>query len=179
MAKRDKPFRAVIVLGGGAGVTQQQTKELNREGERIFSAAQLWHAGLVSSVICTGSTPSSAEHPRDISAELLQSVGVPTEVIFKAPGENTIQEMQALKEFLEAPPSGFPESGEIGLITSAFHMRRAMRLASAKDLDFHPLPCGYRRAYRGFSPKALIPDADAVAVFGSAFKEKLASLVGR
>jgi len=179
-ATKEKPYRSVIVLGGGGRITPLHTAELHRDGERLFSAAQLWHAGLVRSIICTGSTPRSVGHPQDISAQLLESVGVPSEVIYKVSGETTIEEMEVLKQFLEDPPADFPDSGEIALITSASHMRRAMRLASVKKLDFHPLPSGYRSTFfSGWSPHRMIPNAEAADDFGSAFRERLAGLVGR
>jgi uncharacterized SAM-binding protein YcdF (DUF218 family) len=112
--------------------------------------------------------------------ELLESVGVPTAVIFKVPGENTTQEMKGLKEFFANPPTAFPKSGDTALMTSAFHMRRAMRLAKSHQLDLEPLPCGYRSGFfRRFSPRDMIPNADAASAFGTALKECLAGLVGR
>ncbi len=179
-SNREQPFRSVIVLGGGLSFTPSMNAELDRDGERVFSAAQLWHAGLVSSVICTGSASNGIGNPRDVGATLLESVGVPPQVIYKVPGENTTQEMQGLKKFFADPPDGFPASGELALITSAFHMHRAMRLASEFQLQLHPLPCAYRSDYfPNFSPRALIPSADAAADFGVALKERLGELVGR
>ena len=179
-ATTDHPYRTVIVLGGGTIITPLMTAELDRDAERIFSAAQLWHAGLASSIICTGSSSDGIANPRDIGATLLESVGVPAAAIFKVPGENTSQEMASLKEFFDDPPDGFPETGEVALVTGAFHMRRAMRLASTQQLDFDPLPCGYRSGhFPAFSPRALIPKADAAESFGLALKELLGGLVGR
>ncbi len=176
----DQPYRTVVVLGGGADITSLQTEELNASGERIFSAAQLWHAGLASSIICTGSSSDGVGHPREIGANLLESVGVPKQVIFKVAGENTTQEMAGLQEFFDNTPPSFPEMGDIALITSGFHMRRAMRLAATRNLDFDPLPCGYRNEYfPRFSPRALIPNAEAADSFGLALKERLGGLVGR
>lgn len=179
-ATREIPYRTVVVLGGATTLTPQQTVELYRDGERLFSAAQLWHSGLVSSIICTGSDSDGVAHPRDHGMELLESVGVPNAVIFKVPGENTTQEMKALKEFLADPPTAFPKSGDTALMTSAFHMRRAMRLAESYQLDLDPLPCAYRsRSFHRFSPRAMIPNADGASAFGDALKECLAGLVGR
>ncbi|NND98128.1 MAG: YdcF family protein, partial [Pirellulaceae bacterium] len=179
-ATTDDPYRTVIVLGGGAELTRLSTAELNRDGERIFSAAQLWHAGLVSSIICTGSVPDGSGDPQHVGKELLESVGVPTAVIYTLPGENTSQEMLSLREFFDNPPDSFPESGDTALITSAFHIRRALRLAATQQLDFDPLPCGYRSEnFSGFSPRALIPAAEAAESFGLVLKELLGGLVGR
>lgn len=179
-ATPDHPYRTVVVLGGGAGTTAERTPELHRDGERVFSAAQLWHAGLVSSIICTGSASDGIDHPRDIGTALLESVGVPSDVIYKVPGENTTQEMEGVKAFFADPPDGFPTAGDDALITSAFHLPRAMRLAQKYELDFDPLPCGYRSGFFSrFSPRDLIPKAEAAADFAAALKERLGGLVGR
>ncbi len=179
-ATPENPYRTVVVLGGAATTTSLQTPELQRDGERLFSAAQLWHAGLVSSVICTGSASDGVDHPRDLGSVLLESVGVPSEVIYRIPGENTSQEMAGVKAFFADPPADFPKAGDDVLITSAFHLPRAMRLAKKHNLVFDPLPCGYRSGFFSrFSPRAMIPKAEATANFGTALKERLGGLVGR
>jgi uncharacterized SAM-binding protein YcdF (DUF218 family) len=179
-ATREHPYRTVVVLGGGATISPTRIPELNRDGERVFSAAQLWHDGLVASITCSGSDPSGDPSQREFYTELLTSVGVPRAAIFQVPGENTTQEMRELKRFLAEPPPGFPETGNIALITSAFHMQRALRLAQAQGLQFEPLPCGYRKTdFPRFSPRYLVPNAIAASDFATVLKEYLGGLVGR
>jgi len=174
------PLRSAIVLGGGLTVSPAGTPELGRDGERIFSAAQLWHAGLVSSIICTGKTPDGRYNPSDIGEELLLSAGVPPEAVFKVAGETTTGEMQHLQEFLKSPPEGFPSSGELVLITSAFHMPRAMRLAANHDLRFIPYPCAFRGTdFEFMLPSRMIPGGQAVHECSLALKEHLGRLMGR
>ena len=179
-ATPENPYQTVVVLGGATTITADHTAELYRDGERVFSAVQLWHAGLVASITCTGSASDGVANPRDIASELLQSAGVPAEVIFKVPGENTSQEMAGMKKFLANPPEDFPAAGKIALLTSALHMQRAMRLAKTQGLDLEPLPCAYRSGYfPNFSPRAFVPKAYAASSFGDAIKEVVAGLFGR
>ncbi|KAA1260885.1 hypothetical protein LF1_34270 [Rubripirellula obstinata] len=181
------PFRSVIVLGGGIGVTAAGTPEAGQDGERVISAAQLWHQGLTKSIICTGEDPGGEFHPKDLGEQMLASLGVPAEAIFRVGGENTAQEMQKLRLFFKQPQEGFPERSELGkvaLITSAFHLKRAVRLAEAEGLDqqieLEPLATCFRTSTFGtISPRRLIPDADAAADFGRALKETLAKFAGR
>ena len=181
------PFRSVIVLGGGVGVTAAGTPEAGQDGERVISAAQLWHQGLTKSIICTGEDPSGEHHPKDLGEQLLVSLGVPAEVIFRVGGENTSQEMQKLKLFFNQSHDGFPgrtEAGKVALITSAFHLSRAVRLAEAEGLDqkieIEPLATCFRVSDAiPISPRMLVPDGEAAADFGRAFKEILAKIVGR
>lgn len=176
----DAPLRTVIALGGGVSISPSGTPEIGNDGERIFSSAQLWHAGLTQSIICTGATPDGLYDPSDVGEELLLSAGVPAEVIFKVGGETTTGEMRELKAFFDSTPEGFPESGEVALITSAFHMGRAMRLAEKNEFDFMPFPCAFRGTkFRGFEPSRWVPSAGAAADFGLALKERIGVLMGR
>ncbi len=180
VTKRDKPFRCVVVLGGGMTVSSLGTPELGADGERIFSAAQLWHSGETVSIICTGATPDGRFNPGDIGKEVLLTTGVPEDVVYVVKGENTTQEMQILKELFQNPPADFPTAGEIALVTSAFHMRRAMRLAEAEGLEFVPFPCAFRTTVFGsFEPSRWIPVSEGTGNFALALKERLGMLVGR
>lgn len=181
------PFRCVIVLGGCISITSNGTPEGNRDGERIISAAQLWHQGLTQSILCTGATPSGIDDPSEVGKELLISLGVPADVIFAVGGENTSQEMKKLDLFFRQPPATFPDSNgssKIGLITSAFHLRRAMRLAQAKgvtdQVDLEPIPTAFRQSNLGsLSPRLIVPSAESAMDFALAMKESLAKIVGR
>ena len=178
--KSSPPLNAAVVLGGGVYLTADGIPEMNRDGQRVFYAAQLWHAGRAKSIICTGERAGIGDDQSEIARKLLVSVGVPEEVIFEIGGENTKQEMQNLKHFLDEPPDGMPIGGDVGLITSAFHMARALRLARDNGLDLMPLPCSYRRTQvLEFAPDQIIPRLEAGETLRIAIKERLAALVGR
>lgn len=179
-ATKDQPLRTAVALGGGVSIGPNGNPELGLDGERIFSVAQLWHAGLTRSIIVTGATPEGRYNPCDVGRELLLTAGVPDEAIFRIKGENTTQEMQAMKDFLADPPPGFPSDGSIALVTSAFHMQRAMRLAKVQEIDFAPYPCAFRGSiYDGYAPSRWVPSSSSMSSFALALKENLAGLVGR
>ncbi|TWU56884.1 hypothetical protein Poly51_28020 [Rubripirellula tenax] len=176
----ETPFRSVVVLGGGVSISPLGNPELSDDGERVFSAAQLFSAGRTRSIICTGATPDGRYNPSDVGRDLLLSTGIPDKVIYRVEGENTTQEMKAMRQFLDNPPEGFPTDGEVALITSAFHMRRAMRLAEVQGLAFLAYPVAFRSdADHGFEPHRLVPTAGSMADFSLALKERLAAIVGR
>ncbi len=179
LATHTEPFRAVVLLGGGAGRTESGVPELNRDGQRVFQAAQVWHAGQTRAILCTGTSMIRDNDPAIVATELLRSVGVPDGSIYQIGGPNTKEEMAELRAFLDDPPPDFPSEGQLGLITSAFHMPRAMRLAAGEQLELEPLPCCYRISYSPLRPSSFIPSAGAGSTFGQAFKEYLARLVGR
>lgn len=174
------PFRTVVSLGGSISMNEDGTFELGGEGQRVMLAAQLWHSGAAQSVICTGTSSEGTTDPSVACRTMLESVGLPSTMIYEIKGRNTFEEMQSLKQFLLNPPEGFPAEGRVGLITSAFHMRRAIRLAEDRNLELVPLPCSFRVGIQTkFSPRALIPDAGSAATLATACKERLAEIVGR
>ena len=140
------PLRAAVVLGGGVHMTPANQPEVGCDGQRVFTAAQLWHAGQTRAIICTGERVHVGDDQSEIARQLLESVGVPTRAIFEIGGENTTLEMRNLKQLLDAPPAGIDSTGDIAVFTSAFHMPRAIRLAEVNELNMIPIPCCYRKS---------------------------------
>ena len=180
----EAPLDAVVVLGGYAGINRLGVPELGGDGQRLLLTAQLWHSGNAKLVICTGDGPPGLDSPRAIGRKLLVSVGVPDEVIYDVGGLNTKSEMASLSLFFKEPPAGWSAKMKsspprVGLVTSAFHMPRALRLAAEKDLEFVPLPCAFRGHGNSWTPRDLIPNVGAGKSFTIAFKETLGRLVGR
>ncbi|MFP4510565.1 MAG: ElyC/SanA/YdcF family protein [Spirochaetaceae bacterium] len=92
---------------------------------------------------------------------------------------NTREEARAVAAFLHADAR---QSG-IALVTSAFHMPRALREFAAEGIEVIPAPAGYR-AHRGpYSAWSLIPNASSLQRSERAWYEYMgllhAALVGR
>ena len=179
------PYRALLLLGGSVDKAYDGVVELTSEGQRVVLAAQYWHAGRVQAIVCTGgqAVTENEPHSRNVRG-MLESLNVPADVIFEIGGRNTKGEMQALVTFFGEPPANLSSQGRVGLITSAFHMERAMRLADEAGLnravDLVPLPCCYRRrADYGFTPRMFLPHANSGDAFAIALKERLAAIAGR
>ena len=102
---------------------------------------------------------------------VLISLGVPSGAITRLPGRDTAEEMRSLADWFEKQPS----RPVVGLITSAFHIRRAMRLAGVNELNFVPLPCAYRRQQERppMVASELIPTADALGTLDRWIREQL------
>ena len=176
----ETPLDAVVVLGGSSSVNLNGTRELADDGERIFSAAQLWHAGMTARIIITGGRPGDPLAPHLVVRELLVSVGVPDDVIISIPGDNTTQEMASLKKLLNANGSEIRSDAQIALITSAFHLPRAIRLSKTQQLDLIPVPVAFKQhTPHPLTPGDLIPNAHALTNFSRAAKETLAGILGR
>ncbi len=108
-----------------------------------------------------------------IGRKLLQQVAVPKEAIHEIGGQTTFGEMVQLAKVVNS-------TERLGLITSAWHLKRALRLANAQGLRPDPLPADFRSP-PDMRPTILdlFPDATSATLVQLAAKEWLAGLVGR
>lgn len=181
---REPRYDVLIVLGGGASLGANGRSQVNAAGDRIVLAAQLYQAGQVGRIICTGQRIQAInpDHPdpAEQAQAILQSLGVPAGAIEQSGGTNTSEEFARL--------AGVLRPGErVGLVTSAWHMPRAMRLAGGQGLKLHPVPADFQgrppqadsTLTLGATMMAGIPDAEALLSAARWEKEQLAGLVGR
>ncbi len=169
----EEPFDAVVVLGGGTSLTPSEKPQLAEAGDRIALGARLYHAGLTPLLVAAGGT--ELEGAID-AAELWQQLNVPEEAIIKIGGRNTAAEMQELAEFIKEKDW---TGKRLGLVTSAAHMSRALRLARDNDLSLLPLPADFKSTWPKFRPARLIPSGSGLYRTERATKELLARVVGR
>jgi len=202
LAPQAPRYHTVVVLGGGVRRNYVGQSEFVGAGERIALAAKLWHADKTEWIICTGSEkahlapqfdtdiPSRAlsaigsNDPAEVGRELLVALGVPDDRILRAAGQNTTAEMFHLAALLQAWPerSAVPNAADpaIGLITSAFHLPRASRLADDQRLTVVPIPAGTQYSPTvGRSIGSFVPNASAGENVARALKEVLAKWLGR
>lgn len=178
-----EPLRAILMLGGCANRLPNGRPQVNCEGQRIVATAEFWHAGKTEWIVTTGKRSEDENDQRDgslIARDLLVGLGVPEEKILRIAGRNTAEEISSMSDLIESPPAPMADSeGEVGLVTSAFHMPRAMKLAKTQGLDVIPLPSGYRAGHRAWTPSDLVPNAEALHLNSILAREFLARLVGR
>lgn len=171
-------FDAVIVLGGGSNGIALGRAQLGESGDRILLAAQLHHSGAAPLLIATGG--AALEHDEvgngsEHTADIWRSLGIRSSAIRIVPSPRTTSaEMQAIAAIMS------DESwSRVGLVTSAWHMRRAMQLAQRHDVDLVPLPCDSRSRMPVFSPVNLIPQQSGVNLVQRALWEYLGRWAGR
>jgi uncharacterized SAM-binding protein YcdF (DUF218 family) len=173
----------VVVLGGGGSQGANGRLQGNGSGDRMILAAQLYHKDPATKFIVTGqrieSMNSSGVDPADTSLDILTRLGVPESSIERIGGKNTSEEMQNLG-------ARFKNSSlRIGLLTSAWHLPRATRLAARNGLKTVPLPADFRSSPPGQTPtigqriEALIPNGSAFGSTWSFAKEYVGMLIGR
>lgn len=173
------PFDAVIVLGGGAS---QGWNGRFQGNDRLVLAAQLYHQKVARKLICTGSQirafSSVAAEPREMSTQILIGLGVPEDAIERVEGRNTSEEMANLAAKFQGADV------RLGVVTSAWHLKRALRLAKKRGLEVKPLPSDFLAGDVGGVSLAgwvreFQPDAEMLFDSSRAIKEYLGMAVGR
>jgi uncharacterized SAM-binding protein YcdF (DUF218 family) len=99
---------------------------------------------------------------------------VPKDAIQLLGGATTKEEFEFIAR--EAQRLGWKR---IGVVTSAWHMQRAMRLANAAGVKVEPLPSDFLGIVPTWDRAAIVPNAQALHESSLALKEYLARLVGR
>jgi uncharacterized SAM-binding protein YcdF (DUF218 family) len=179
---QSEPFESIIVLGGGTSVGGNGRIQGNTAGDRILLTAQMFHAGLTKRILCSGrritELAPDTTNPAEESLALLVSLKVPKEFIGQLKGRNTSEEMHLLSESLGNT------NQRMGLVTSAWHLTRALRLAERNNLTLEPLPADFiagppSRLTTGAIILNCIPEGEALWRSAKVFKEYLGIVVKR
>lgn len=123
----EAPFDAIIVLGGGAKAGPHEHHELGPAGDRIFLGARLLLAGKTPTLVTTGSPIDGFQGAFDgvaATARLWAEVGVPASAIVQVGQTRTTAEEAVACANLIAQRRW----RRVGLISSAWHLRRAEAL---------------------------------------------------
>lgn len=172
------PFDAVFVLGGGTDPSAVGHVQLNASGDRVLSGVRYFLAGRTRFLCCNGEGLSGAiPAALDIthrSVVLFPEMGVDLRSVRMFRGENTRQEIDSIREL--AAEQGWTR---LGLVTSAWHMRRVMRLAAAAGLEIQPLPADFRGHTPGWLNLTFLPEPGAFEETELALRELLAWCVNR
>jgi uncharacterized SAM-binding protein YcdF (DUF218 family) len=178
--KPSEAFEAVALLGGSLSTRPNGEMQLSITGDRIATAARIYHRGETKRIVCTGSDMRRilGPHAGDGTVRtlaMLRELGVPDEALIPVLGPvNTSEEMAALAALTR-------ERGwtRVGLITSAWHMRRAMRLAARRGFEPQPLPADFQSQAPLASILEVLPSGEAQFRTRLAAWEWLGSAVGR
>lgn len=173
-----EPYDMIVVLGGGTTTRLSGKPQASEAGDRVVQAARLWHAGQAKQIMCTGlqAFRSTEEdlHPHEEAALLLEELGVEPGAILHLNGINTTKEMENLKKWSDLNPGT-----RIGVLTSAWHLSRAMRLAKAQGVEAEPIAAGFFSQPYAPGPGVVVPTEYNLLVSALITKEYLARLVGR
>lgn len=140
-------YDAAIVLGGilaESGRLAPAPPELSDRADRLLAAAQLWRQGKVKRLLISGGS-GDLLHQRppeaEIAARYLRQLGIPDSVILtECQSINTDQNARFSAALLR---QHWPQGARCVLVTSAWHMPRALRCFEKAGLAPRPYPVDY------------------------------------
>jgi uncharacterized SAM-binding protein YcdF (DUF218 family) len=127
-------YDAIVVLGGGIAPPYTTEPELTNSSDRIWQAARMFKAGAAPRIIVSGGSfiqqqggPATTE--AEAMRRFLLDLGVPSDaIVSEGKALNTIENIRNVREFVK--------EGRVAIITSAFHVPRAAKLARRGGLNF-------------------------------------------
>lgn len=166
-------YDAIVVLGGAIAPALPPhfpDPDLADAGDRIWHAARLYHRGVAPRIIVSGgSFAAQVGGPATTEAaamrQFLMDLRVPSDAIFEeGKSLNTIENMANLRALVQDNP--------IALVTSGFHMPRALRLARRHGVNASAFPTDWRVPFEARPPwENWIPGIGAEAHSGLALWE--------
>lgn len=130
-------YDAIVVLGGSiapAAPPYTMEPELNDASDRLWQAARMFKSGAAPKIIVSGGSfiqqqggPATTE--AEAMRRFLLDLGVPSDaIVSEGKALNTIENIRNIREFAK--------EGRVAIITSAFHVPRAAKLARRGGLNF-------------------------------------------
>jgi uncharacterized SAM-binding protein YcdF (DUF218 family) len=145
----------------------------------MLLAARLYRAGKAGALITSG--PEIEHRGRRLASEpeltrhVWLELGIQPEHIILLEGpRSTTDEIESLRKLQDER-----RFARLGLLTSAYHLRRAARLCARCGLDVIPVPANFAAVMEPPRPMHLIPQSDGFRSVHHACWELLGALAGR
>lgn len=170
----------LVLLGGGATLDTPNLGALGHlspvAANRLLTCAQLYHQLQLPIIVSGGQVFQTTGREALIARKILLDLGVPDEqILTEAVSLNTTQNAVNVRQILNQRHFKKPV-----LITSAFHLPRAVRQFQKVGIEVTPYPADYHSNVSfQFSSRQLIPSAVALNDLSLAIKEYLGLLVSR
>ncbi len=173
-----RTWDAVAVLGGGTNLDGEGVAQLGPSGDRLRVGQALWRDHRAPLLVATGSGLLGADRGHDFAADtagMWRAWGVPDAAMLLCPEPvNTRQEIERLAS--EASLRGWKR---IAIVTSAWHLPRALALARRCGLPADGIPADSRGRLPPASPVYLVPGGEALHETQMWCIEVLGRMVGR
>jgi uncharacterized SAM-binding protein YcdF (DUF218 family) len=163
---------AIVVLGGGAF---QNVPDIDGHGAlssdslaRVVAAYRL-HVVVGKPIITSGGATYGTKPEAEISRNVFRRLGVKQQfVLVETRSKDTNENAQFVREICQEK-----NWNSIALVTSAYHMKRALMLFGRFFNDIVPCPTDYKTLRRGYGYWSFLPDAGSLADTAVAVKEYL------
>ena len=177
MAK-DEKYELGIVLGGMARYDPVSKKGyFNMSSDRFIQTALLYKSGHIKKILVCGGQNGLIKYKNFTEAEFiaqnLNTLGIPSsDILIENQSKNTAENAAFAKKILD---STHVLKGRAVLITSSFHIPRAVETFEAEGILVRPYPCAFSVLPSSIRPdlQDLIPDAGVMAGWSGLIKEIL------
>ncbi|GAB3894987.1 YdcF family protein [Spirosoma agri] len=167
----DSTQRVAVVLTGGMTNTKKETPDhrylLSHEADRAGQALYLYKTSVVQKILISGGSGDLPFQERDVNdegqmiARFLETAGVrPADIILEDKSRNTRENAVFSAKLLR---KRFPAYQYV-VVTSAFHMRRALGCFRKEGILALPFPGAFMSSRRSFAPSEwLLPHEEPFA----------------
>lgn len=177
----EEPVEVLVVLGGATGTKPNGETQVTRAGERIVTTVRLHRDGKCKQIIVTGTKvellDENDHHPCEEAQTLLLDLGIPAETITMLRGINTREEAESFAVWHDR--QSFSTDTRIGLVTSAWHLRRAISQFERHGIKVIPIAADSLTTRPRPTPTILLPSAENLEIVTLMLREHLGRLVGR
>lgn len=170
-----QPVDAIVVLGGAIApqLIGDTRGRLHRASDRLREAALLFHASCAPRLLASaggGVDPPAMTSEADATRAFFGELGIPSAALIveaqsRTTAENAHYSADALGTGEHRP--------RILLVTSAWHLRRAVPLFEHEGFEVLPVGADYRGNVWCRGAGCLLPDSGALDATGMAWKEYL------
>ncbi len=166
-------YSCALILGGYISEDDHGKGFLNTAADRFIQGIKLKENGTASHLLFTGGSANMVPDKFNftegnwIKTEMRSFNVADSALLFEKKSRNTIENIRFSKAILEAkhlPPPYL-------LITSAFHMRRALLICKKANLEVVPYPCNYFAGKGLFTFSDFIPSAQTLSDWNIYLKE--------
>jgi uncharacterized SAM-binding protein YcdF (DUF218 family) len=175
---KGKVYSAAIVLGGFSGEDKNGNGVFNEYADRFIQGVRLKEERRVSHILISsgnGNLQQSSFKEAAWANGVLKEFNLPdSAILIEQQSRNTFENAAFSKELLEKEHLKPPYL----LVTSAWHMRRALYIFKKSAMDVIPYPAGHIAGNSKFSATDYVmPDAGALAGWGFYLKELVGLVV--
>lgn len=173
-------FDAVAVLGGGVALDHAgRIAVVGEAGDRVVLGARLYNTGHADLLVTTGPVlklkgGTEISYPAAVR-RLWTELGVPEDrvVVIEGP-RTTSEEVVRLAELVRQK-----RWSRVGVVTSAWHMRRALKLCRGQHLDVMPLAADFVAQDEPLRLREIVPQEEGVSLVQLASWELVGAFTGR
>ncbi|WP_295794890.1 YdcF family protein [Mucilaginibacter sp.] len=167
----NQTYSCVIVLGGFSGVDANGKGVFNAMSDRFIQSLKLLTTGKATHILISGGNGNllaGSFRESDWVKTQLEELKVPDSlIVIENQSRNTLENAAFSKSILAQKHLQPPYL----LVTSAFHMRRAIAIFKKQKMDVVPFPCCYIAGNGEFTITDFIPDAGPLSTWNFYVKE--------